>query len=153
MIYETPNFFIKATELPHVYISREEGGHVMVKPKVPLRDRTLFSPELAIEYMKLSMVAGEAMLTVMPQRGVDVGLINYQDMGNWSVFVPGGPHVHTHLFGRAKDAVKQKYGDAINLPHLDTGFYEGFQPLNDDDIQALRTEIERLMQSEKYQNF
>jgi hypothetical protein len=70
--------------------------------------------------MKLSTVAGEAMKTVLPRRGIDIGIINYQDMGNWMVFEPGGPKMHMQIFGRAKDAVRQKYGDAVNLPHLET---------------------------------
>ncbi|HSX02330.1 MAG TPA: HIT domain-containing protein [Candidatus Saccharimonadia bacterium] len=153
LIYETPNFIIKSAEPPHVYVSREEGGHIQIKPKVAVSDRTKLSPELAIEYMKLSMVVGEAMKTALGRQGIDIGLINYQDMGNWSVFKPEGPKLHMHVFGRAKDAVKQKYGDAVSLPHLETGFYEDFQPLNDGDVRELRVEIERLMGTHKYQSF
>ena len=99
------------------------------------------------------MVLGEAMKVVLTKRGIDIGLINYQDMGNWSVFKPEGPILHMHVFGRAKTAVKQKYGDAVKLPHLETGFYEGFQPLDADNVQGLRDDFERLMKTEKYLRF
>lgn len=153
LIYETPNFIIKSAELPHVYVSRQEGGHIQIKPKVVVSDRTKLSPALAIEYMKLSMIVGEAMKTALRKRGIDIGIINYHDMGNWSVFKPEGPKLHMHVFGRAKDAKWQKYGDAISLPHLETGFYEGFEPLDAADVEELRREIERLVDSAKYKNF
>jgi hypothetical protein len=41
--------------------------------------------------MKLSMVVGEAMKSALRSRGIDIGIINYQDMGNWGVFNPEGP--------------------------------------------------------------
>ncbi|HVQ43545.1 MAG TPA: hypothetical protein VMT30_01090 [Candidatus Saccharimonadia bacterium] len=150
LIYETPNFIIKSAEFSHVYVDRREGGHIQIRPKVPVSDRTKLSPELAVEYVKLSMVAGEAMKLALGRRGIDVGLINYQDMGNWMVFKPEGPTLHMQLFGRARDAVKQKYGDAVSLPHLETGFYDGFEPLDEGDVRELRAEIERLMQTDKY---
>jgi diadenosine tetraphosphate (Ap4A) HIT family hydrolase len=153
LIYETSNFTVKSAELPHVYVDRKDGGHIQIKPKVAVSDRTQLSPELAIEYMKLSMVVGEAMKIALSNRGIDIGIINYQEMGNWSVFKPEGPKLHMHLFGRAKNAVTQKYGDAVNLPHLETGFYDGFQPLDEGDIAELRREIERVLQTEKYKSF
>jgi diadenosine tetraphosphate (Ap4A) HIT family hydrolase len=153
LIYETENFTIKSAETPHVYVGRKDGGHIRIHSKVDVSDRTKLSPELAIEYMKLSMVVGEAMKIVLPKRGIDVGIINYQDMGNWMVFKPGGPVMHMQVFGRAKDAVVQKYGDAVSLPHLETGFYEGFEPLDEGDVAELRGEIEQLMDTEKYKGF
>lgn len=89
----------------------------------------------------------------LPKRGIGIGLINYQDTGNWGVFKPEGPTVHLHIFGRAKSAVVQKYGDAVSLPHLETGFYEEFKPLTEDDAYELSTEIDRLMKIEKYRSF
>jgi diadenosine tetraphosphate (Ap4A) HIT family hydrolase len=140
-------------EKPHVYVDRKEGGHIQIKPKVGVSDRTKLSPKLATEYMKLSMVTGEAMKSALTNRGINIGLINYQDMGNWSVFKPEGPKVHMHLFGRATDAVIQKYGDAVSLPHLESGFYDDLHPLDDDDVREISIEIESLMKTEKYRSF
>jgi diadenosine tetraphosphate (Ap4A) HIT family hydrolase len=94
-IYETENFYIQAASRP--FIDRTEGGHVYMFPKIPVRDRTQLSPKLAIEYMKLSMVVGEALKLAMAKRGVDIGLVNYQDMGNWGVFKPEGPTLHMQI--------------------------------------------------------
>ncbi|MFZ1654956.1 MAG: hypothetical protein WAT84_03960 [Candidatus Moraniibacteriota bacterium] len=119
-------------------------------PKVPVRDRTRLSPELAIEYMKLSMVVGEALVSAMARRGVVIGIVNYQDMGNWGVFKPEGPTLHMQIYGRAKTAVHQKYGDAVQLPHRESGFYDSFSPLDSEDIKEIVVDIEKLLRSDKY---
>jgi diadenosine tetraphosphate (Ap4A) HIT family hydrolase len=147
-IYETENFLIQASERP--FVDRLEGGHIYIFPKVPVRDRTLLSPKLAIEYMKLSMIVGEALKSAMSRRGVDIGIVNYQDMGNWGVYKPEGPTLHMQIYGRATTATIQKYGDSVSLPHRETGFYDNFKPLDVDDIKEIKADIEKLMQSDKY---
>lgn len=147
-IYETENFYIQAASRP--FIDRAEGGHLYLFPKITLRDRTQLSPKLAIEYTKLSMVIGEALKSGMARRRVDIGIVNYQDMGNWGVFKPEGPSLHLQIYGRATTATIQKYGDAVQLPHRETGFYDNFQPLDADDIKEIRADIEQLLQSDKY---
>lgn len=147
-IFETENFHIQAASRP--FIDRAEGGHVYIFPKIPVRDRTQLSPELAIEYQKLSMVVGEALKSGMSRRGVDIGIVNYQDMGNWGVFKPEGPTLHMQIYGRATTATIQKYGDAVQLPHRDTGFYDNFKPLNPDDIIEIKADILKLLDSPKY---
>src|SRR5664279_1356024 len=127
VIYETKNFIIKSAEKPNIYVSREEGGHIKIWPKHQVSDRTKLSRELAIEYMKLSMVVGEALKTAMQRRGVEIGLVNYQDMGNWRISHPEGLALHMQIFGRAKSAIKQKYGEAVSLPKIETGFYDDFK--------------------------
>lgn len=147
-IYETENFYIQASARP--FIDRAEGGHIYIFPKVPVRDRTQLSPSLAIEYQKLSMVVGEALQSAMARRGVDIGIVNYQDMGNWGVYRPEGPRLHMQIYGRATTATIQKYGDAVQLPHRETGFYDNFEPLNSKDIAEIRKDIESLLMSDKY---
>lgn len=147
-IYETENFFIQAAKRP--FIDRQEGGHIYLFPKVSVRDRTQLSPKLAIEYTKLSMVVGEALKTAMARRGIDIGIVNYQDMGNWGVYKPEGPSLHMQIYGRATTAIKQKYGEAVQLPFRETGFYDTFKPLDDEDIKEIRADIEKLLQSDKY---
>lgn len=149
--FETDNFIVKSADRP--FISREEGGHLYIFPKVPVRDRTKLTPVLAIEYMKLSMIVGEALVSAMKRRGVDIGIVNYQDMGNWGVFKPEGPTLHMQIYGRATTATIQKYGDAVQLPHRETGFYDNFKPLDEEDIAEIKKDIETLLQTEKYKNF
>lgn len=147
-IYETENYYIQASARPFVY--RDEGGHIYLFPKQPVRDRTQLSPKLAIEYQKLSMIIGEALKSAMARRGVDIGIVNYQDMGNWGVYKPEGPTLHMQIYGRATTAVIQKYGDSVYLPHRETGFYDNFKPLNQDDITEIRNDIVKLLNSDKY---
>lgn len=149
-IYQTENFIVEAVDLPHV--SRTDGGHLKIYPKVKLNDRTQLSPKLAIELMRLTMLAGEAMTIGLNNKGIDVGRINYQDNGNWSVFKPEGPYLHIHLYGRAKSAKIHKWGDACHFPHRETGFYDKFEPLNKEDILEIQKQFEILSQKDKYQS-
>jgi hypothetical protein len=147
-IYETDNFYIQAAKRP--FIDRSEGGHLYLFPKIEVRDRTKLSAPFAVEYMKLSMVVGEALVSGMARRGVDIGIVNYQDMGNWGVFKPEGPSLHMQIYGRATTATIQKYGDAVLLPHRETGFYDNFKPLDEEDITEIRKDIEALLLTDKY---
>ena len=147
-VHETENFYIQAAERP--FIDRLEGGHLYIFPKLEVRDRTQLSASLAIEYMKLSMIVGEALKSAMARRGVDVGIVNYQDMGNWGVFKPEGPTLHMQIYGRATTATIQKYGDVVQLPHRETGFYDSFKPLDSDDIKEILHDIEKLLEGPKY---
>lgn len=152
LIFETENFTVEAVEKPHV--DRDDGGHIKIAPKVRVLDRQHLSPKLAKKLMKLTVLVGEAMMGVMNRRGVDVERVNYQDMGNWSVFKSEGPYFHYHLYGRAKSAKYQKYGESVYLPLRDDHpeFYSEFKPLNDGDVAEIRKEIERLLKTEKYQD-
>ncbi len=150
LIYETSTFVLETPRT--VFVDREEGGHIRIMSKINVSDRTKLTPEQAIEYMKLSMVAGEALTNVMTRQGIEVGNVNYPEMGNWSVFKPEGIKMHMHIFGRAKTATIQKYGEAVSLPRRESGFYDGFAPLNDNDVKEMQKEIECLL-STKYKTF
>ena len=148
LIYETPNFTISTPDQPHV--SRGDGGHMIINPKVTVEDRTHLSRALAIELMKLTMVAGEAMKTVMTRNGIDIGRINYQDNGNWR------HELHIHLYGRARGATLQTYGHPLALPPTAQAFKEqmgNLEPLHQDDIAELKAEIARLLGTDKYRDF
>jgi diadenosine tetraphosphate (Ap4A) HIT family hydrolase len=149
-IYQTRNFIVESAEKPH--ITRTDGGHIKIVPKIRITDRTQLTAKQAIEFMRLTMVVGEAMTKGLQQQGIDIGRINYQDMGNWSVFSPEGPYFHLHLYGRAKDAKIQKYGDAVHLPQRETGFYDKFEPLNNEDIIQIKKQIELILKEKKYQD-
>ena len=105
--------------------------------------------------MRLTIVVGEAMATVMNQHGVDIGRINYQDNGNWTVFKSGGSYLHIHLYGRAKSAKYHKYGQACYFPHPDENpkYYERFKPLNSNDVKDIHKEILRLLKEKKFSDF
>ncbi|NQV08957.1 hypothetical protein HQ529_03850 [Candidatus Woesearchaeota archaeon] len=151
LIYESENFIVEALEKPHV--CRTEGGHIKITPKIRICDRTKLNSKLATELMKLSMIIGESMTIGMNNCGVDIGRINYQDNGNWSVFKSEGPYLHLHLYGRAKSAKINKYGNAIKAPHRKTGFYDDFKPLNEKDVKEIRRQIELILERDKYKEW
>ncbi|OGL52760.1 hypothetical protein A3K55_01375 [Candidatus Shapirobacteria bacterium RBG_13_44_7] len=152
IIYKTKNFTVESPEKPHV--DRNDGGHIKIYPNIRLTDRQQLSPEFAIELMRLTIMVGQAMIKVMNEHGVDIGRINYQDNGNWTVFSPEGSYLHIHLYGRAKSARVHKYGQACFFPHRDEHpeFYKNFKPLNDNDVRDIEAEIERLLSSDKFSN-
>ena len=92
------------------------------------------------------------MTHVLRSSGVDIGRINYQDNGNWAVFSPEGPYLHVHLYGRAKDARRQPYGQACHFPHINEHpeFYEGLEPLSEEDCEGIRALIEEFLSEERY---
>jgi diadenosine tetraphosphate (Ap4A) HIT family hydrolase len=148
LVFESNHFEISASERPHV--TRSDGGHLIINPKVPVEDRTHLEGEQAIELVKLTMVAGAAMKTVLTRAGIDIGRINYQDNGNWR------HELHVHLYGRARNAKLQPWGTFLQLPPTRDAFNKAMgdlEPLNTEDCAALREEIERLLLTEKYRVF
>ena len=148
LVFESNHFEITAPERPHV--SRSDGGHLIINPKVPVEDRTHLTREQAIELVKLTMVAGEAMKTALTRRGIEIGRINYQDNGNWR------HELHVHLYGRARGAKLQPYGHFLQLPPTREAFTKAMgslEPLSLEDCAALRQEIERLLATDKYLDF
>jgi diadenosine tetraphosphate (Ap4A) HIT family hydrolase len=146
-VFEATHFVIIVPARPHV--SRLDGGHLVINPKVPVLDRTQLTREQAIELVKLTMVAGAAMQSVLPQRGVDIWRINYQDNGNWR------PELHVHLYGRAKSSTLQPYGHFLSIPLTAEAFKQqpDLEPFNAEDVAALSIDIERLLATEKFRSF
>ena len=148
LVFESGHFEITAPERPHV--TRSDGGHLIINPKVAVEDRTHLDREQAIELVKLTMVAGEAMKTVLTRRGIDIGRINYQDNGNWR------HELHVHLYGRARNARLQPWGTFLQLPPTRDAFMKemgNLEALAPEDITALRAEIVRLIATDKYREF
>lgn len=138
IIFETENFTIATICNPH--IDRMDGGHIIIISKnnkyKTLSDMPI---DIAMELMTLTIAGGNAMKEALNKQGIDVALINYQVNGNWSVGNEERDPVHMHLYGRAKSAVHQKYGEALYLPNPNTGFYDGFLGLTKEDISIIRT--------------
>ncbi len=148
LVYEARHFTLKTLEQPHV--SRSDGGHIVIDPRIAVEDRTQLTPEQAVELVKLTMVGGEAMKAVLTRKGIDIGRINYQDNGNWRA------ELHVHLYGRARGAKLQPWGHALAFPPTREAFIKemgNLEPLHPDDIVELRAEIGRLLETEKYRGF
>ena len=149
LIYESKNFIVESREQP--FLPRTDGGHIRILSKdKSFSDRTQLPPKLAIELMRLTMVVGEALEKAMNKQGIPVIKINYQDMGNWAWKTNTKPLLHVHIFGRATNAVKQPWPESMYLPDRKTGFYDGFEPLNENDVILVREEIEIILKRDKY---
>lgn len=150
LIYETDNFIVESFETPHV--TRTDGGHVKIYPKDHIIDRTELDPKMAIECMRLTMVVGGALKKAMTNRGIEIMRVNYHDMGNWAFKKGKDPYFHYHIYGRAKNAKYQPFMEAVYLPDRSTGFYDDFEPLNEDDVDEIKKEIEHILKETKYQD-
>ncbi|MFZ5376895.1 MAG: HIT domain-containing protein [Patescibacteria group bacterium] len=139
LIFESKNFTIESHEKPE--LDRLDGGHIKINPKTSVVDRTCLTPQLAIELMRLTIVAGKALVDGMKKQGINIGRVNYQDNGNWK------PELHIHLYGRAVDATQQKFGDPITPGHKDT-----YESLTQEDIHNIREEILRIMALPEFQD-
>jgi len=147
-IHETENFEVITHEKP--FVSRTDGGHIKIVTKTGVEDRVKLNPKEAIELMRLTMLMGESMQIAMNNRGIPVVKINYEDLGNWAYKTGAKPKLHIHIFGRAENAIKQIFPEAVYLPARETGFYEGFEPLNVDDIKEVQKQLKLLEMTEKY---
>ncbi|MDH5533238.1 MAG: hypothetical protein OEX81_02295 [Candidatus Pacebacteria bacterium] len=150
LIYESKNFTVEIHPMP--FVSREDGGHIRIFPKDKQRisDRTDFTKQEAIEFIWLSMLAGEAMQKGMNKQGIPVVKINYEDLGNWAFKRGERAVLHLHIFGRAENATKQVFPEAVYLPDRSSGFYDGFEPLSKMDMDVIRQDIEELLKTDKY---
>ena len=148
-IYVTRHFTVKAAGAPHV--PRADGGHLFIEANDhSISERTQLTAEQAVELAWLTMLVGQAYWDVMPERGLDLYRLNYQDNGNWAFVRGEQPVLHVHVYGRTRDEQHQEYGQALHLPYIDTGFYDGFEPLTDDDAAALCARMEALAQTERF---
>lgn len=147
-IYETDNFIVFVPKRPH--ISREEGGHLVIKPKVHYVSRIDLPISLAKEAMMLTMLIGEAMTKGLKRTGIEIGRLNIQDNGNWAYLRGEEFSFHIHIYGRVLESKIQKYGEALYFPDPKTDFYDNFKPLNENDIIEIQKEISLLKDTEKY---
>ena len=148
-IYETANFKVEAVPKPHV--SREEGGHLRIKSKEKyFSSRMDLNPDEAKEVMRLSMMTAEVLKRGMTSRGVPIIRINFMEAGNWAAKKGKPFFFHIHVYGRTESAKIQIWPEAVQLPSRDTGFYDNFIPLNEEDIKELQKQFSIVENEEKY---
>ncbi len=138
IIFETEHCYLKAPKSPH--IDRFDGGHLVVSPKKRFLDRQSMPREVLFDCVELSVHAGRALKEVLAKSGIELGRVNYQDNGNWSVFSKEGPSFHLHIYGRAKGAKTQKFGQALYFPHPreEPDFYKLLEPLRNKELADIR---------------
>lgn len=159
LILETKDFIIDGHDKPHH--SRENGGHIKVRPKQAFEHRYEMPLDLAANLMHLTMATGEAATTVLRANGIEVVRINYQDNGNWA-YKPEFNHanrLHVHLYIRTahekhpdNNPLFQPFPDALVFPPPTTDFYDKFQPLTKQDCASIKDELLRLLKTDKYKS-
>jgi len=149
IIHESENFIVESHEKP--FVSRADGGHIRIKVKdKSIFDRTKLTTKQAIELMRLTIIIGNALEKTMNKQGIPVVKVNYQDMGNWAYKTQEKPYLHIHIFGRSKDAKKQRFPEAVYLPARESKFYDGFEPLNNKDIELIKHYIGLALKMKKF---
>lgn len=140
-IFETQNFKALAPDRPHV--TSEDGGHIIIKPKVQKNNRLNLDADSAIELMWLTIVTGKAMCSVFPK----CNCINYHDNGNWAFLRGDQPYFHVHLYGRSQESVNQPYFRSLYFPNprkskeKNRQFYKNNKPFTDNEIEKIRESI------------
>jgi diadenosine tetraphosphate (Ap4A) HIT family hydrolase len=142
LIAETDNFRLDSHEAAEV--SRTDGGHMVINPKISVNDRIELSPELAKEMALFTQIAGRAMKDGLAKRGIKLGRINYQDNGNWR------HELHVHIYGRAVDATYQKYGEPIKAARTKAEKIIQ-ESLNAEDCRAIRAKALEYAKEPGYQ--
>lgn len=154
IIYKTNSFSVKVPNVPH--ITQKEGGHIFIEVNDQnISDRWELSCEEAFELMWLSQVVGLAFKETMEYFGVKLYKLNFQDNGNWSFIRGDKPVLHIHIYGRAeceKDnkTSNQTYGNALVFPYVDTGFYDNFEPLSEEQIKYLSNKISEISKEPRF---
>jgi diadenosine tetraphosphate (Ap4A) HIT family hydrolase len=144
VVYEDKFFVVEAPESP--LNDREDGGHLIMRKKEKVFDRSDMTVEEAIDFVRVSMIVGKAMYRIL---GVE--RMNYEDLANWGLDDIGGPKMHLHFFGRAQRQVHQIRGQHISLFPRGHPIYEGhLRPFTADDVMRLRADIEEISHEEKY---
>lgn len=142
--------FIVSDPLFKPHVDRKDGGHLAILPRRHMVDRSDFTLAEAEEFVLLSMAVGGAMYEALPKRKIKLAIINYQQNGNWGVDRKGGPHLHLHLYGRARDSKLQKHGEALFFPPKGDKFYKGLKPFNAADEKALKSAFRAIIKDKKY---
>ena len=140
-IWENEDFVVTTINVPH--IDKYDGGHITIRTKVPVSSITQLSDDLLLKLFKLVGYCETALLKTMNKQGIETPFTNNMDNGNWAVFANKPKTMHIHIYGRAKNSVKQTFGQALYFPDPNSGFYDNHTPLNEQDIQSIKCLIEK----------
>ena len=159
IVWKTENFVVVAPTSP--YISREEGGHLILKPypdQFKFDSRLDLNQNELLEMQRLCQIVCKAFVKAMKKQNIDIVRMNFFEAGNWAWKKDingniGKPFYHEHIFGRTMNAKYQKFPDAPYLPDRKTGFYDNFKTLTEEDVYYIIDEIKVLDNSEEYKKF
>jgi len=135
-VIRTDTFLVTTPSIPH--IDKFDGGHLILTPLPEVSDRCELADPQAMEIMKLSGICGLALKTILNKQGILVERVNYQDNGNWSYLLGKEPKMHIHIYGRAKNSIKQTWGQGTYFPDPHSVFYDSNRPLTVTDIIEIK---------------
>ena len=92
--------------------------------------------------MKLVQKCEIALIQVLGKQGIEIPFTNNQDNGNWAIAKNLPKNLHIHIYGRAKNSIKQVFGQAIYASDPNSTFYDNNQPLDADDIAKIKKSLE-----------
>lgn len=144
-IFETKHFILNSRDKPQ--ITRTDGGHICIDPKIPREVLSDFSKDELEEMILLQTMAGIAMMNGMKKSGIEIRRINYQINSNFNLAF------HLHLYGRAVSAKIQPFGQVIQAGPTKEEFLkqiEGLEALNYEDIRNIQDEIKKLLQTDRF---
>lgn len=148
LVYENEDFSVTAHDNPHH--SRQNGGHIIIKPKKQFAHAEEMDDASLAAMVSLAKNVGTAMKQVLASTGIDIVRINYQINGNWAYFDSNPkPFVHLHLYGRTvgekhpdNDPRFQAFPEALCFPNPETDYYKNFSPLTKEDCVAIQKNLE-----------
>ena len=96
---------------PKSHIARTDGGHLIVTVPYHTNNRTALSPAELLSIDLLSIATAKVLTSYC-----NAAMVNYQENGNWSLGDPQRNHVHMHIYGRARNASAQPFGESLTFP-------------------------------------
>jgi diadenosine tetraphosphate (Ap4A) HIT family hydrolase len=148
LIYEDKDFSVTTYDKPHH--SRENGGHIVIKPKKQFAHVEEMDDVSLTAMVSLAKNVGTAMKQALANAGINIVRINYQINGNWAYFGSNpNPFVHLHLYGRTanekhpdNDPRFQAFPEALCFPNPTTDYYDNFSPLTEEDCMTIHKNLE-----------
>ncbi len=96
--------------------------------------------------MKVVAIGTKALKEVLGKQGIEIPYTNNQDNGNWATLRNQPKSLHIHIYGRAKNSIKQVFGQAIYAPDPNSTFYDNNEPLSPQDILDIQKYIDEHIQ-------
>lgn len=139
-VWQNENFIVTTPSIPHV--TKGDGGHLIVSPRIAVGSINELEDKLLLEMFRIVGKCEIALKTTLCKQGIDVPFTNNQDNGNWAGLKNKPKFLHIHIFGRAKNSMKQTFGIALYCPDPTTDFYDDNERLNDEDIAEIKMVLE-----------
>ena len=122
------------------HVTRNDGGHIrIVVKRQGVRSLSDLRRKELMALGEAMRLASGALKYALTENGVPIGRVNCQINGNWSDLYGTDSAFCVHIYGRARNAKKQPFGQALNFPspRENPDFYDGNEPLTDKDIALI----------------